>query len=64
MAIGILTATGVIPENYEKKYLVMGELSLDGLIRPVKGVLPVAVTVKEMGLDGIFFRSKTPWKQP
>ncbi len=54
MAIGILTATGVIPENYEKKYLVMGELSLDGLIRPVKGVLPVAVTVKEMGLDGIF----------
>jgi magnesium chelatase family protein len=54
MAIGILTATGVIPENCEKNYLVMGELSLDGLIRPVKGVLPVAVTVKEMGLDGIF----------
>ena len=54
MAIGILTATGVIPENWEKNYLVMGELSLDGLIRPVKGVLPVAVTVKEMGLDGIF----------
>ena len=54
MAIGILTATGVVPENWEKNYLVMGELSLDGLIRPVKGVLPVAVTVKEMGLDGIF----------
>ena len=54
MAIGILTATGVIPENPDKKFLIMGELSLDGLIRPVKGVLPVAVTVKEMGLDGIF----------
>ena len=54
MAVGILTATGVIPEILEKKYLVMGELSLDGLIRPVKGVLPVAVAVKEMGLDGIF----------
>ncbi len=54
MAIGILTATGVIPVNNEKKYLIMGELSLDGLIRPVKGILPVAVAVKEMGLDGIF----------
>jgi magnesium chelatase family protein len=54
MAIGILTATGVIPVNPDKRYLVMGELSLDGLIRPVKGVLPVAVTVKEMDLDGIF----------
>jgi magnesium chelatase family protein len=54
MAIGILTATGVIPENPDKKYLIMGELSLDGLIRPVKGVLPVAVAVKEMGFDGLF----------
>lgn len=54
MAIGILTATNVIPENPGKKYLIMGELSLDGLIRPVKGVLPVAVTAKESGLDGIF----------
>lgn len=54
MAIGILTATGVIQENRENKYLIMGELSLDGLIRPVKGVLPVAVAVKEMDLDGIF----------
>jgi magnesium chelatase family protein len=54
MAIGILTATGVIPENPNKKYLIMGELSLDGLIRPVKGILPVAVAAKETGLDGIF----------
>ncbi|MBN2419104.1 MAG: YifB family Mg chelatase-like AAA ATPase [Deltaproteobacteria bacterium] len=54
MAIGILKATGIIPENANKKYLIMGELSLDGLIRPVKGILPVAVTAKEMGLDGIF----------
>ena len=54
MAIGILTATGVIPENPDKKYLIMGELSLDGLIRPIKGILPVAVASKEIGLDGIF----------
>ncbi|MGD9158104.1 MAG: YifB family Mg chelatase-like AAA ATPase [Desulfobacteraceae bacterium] len=54
MAIGILTATGVIPVNTDKKYLIMGELSLDGLIRPVKGILPVAVAAREMGIDGIF----------
>ncbi|NLA75091.1 MAG: ATP-binding protein, partial [Deltaproteobacteria bacterium] len=54
MAIGILRATGVIPENPDKKFLIMGELSLDGLIRPVKGILPVAVAAKETGLDGIF----------
>jgi magnesium chelatase family protein len=54
MAIGILTATGVIPENTGKRYLIMGELSLDGLIRPVKGILPVAVAAKETNLDGIF----------
>ncbi len=58
MAIGILSATGVIPENPDKKYLIMGELSLDGLIRPVKGILPVAVTAKEMGFDGIFLPSE------
>ncbi len=54
MAVGILTATGVIPENPGKRYLIMGELSLDGLIRPVKGILPVAVTAKESGIDGLF----------
>ncbi len=54
MAIGILTATGVIPETTDKRYMIMGELALDGLIRPVKGILSVAVTAKQMGFDGIF----------
>jgi len=58
MAIGILTATGVVPYTSDQKYLIMGELSLDGLIRPVKGVLPVAVEAKKMGFDGIFLPSE------
>lgn len=53
MAIGILTATGVIPDISDK-FLIMGELSLDGLIRPVKGILPVAVEAKKIGIKGIF----------
>ncbi len=54
MAIGILNATGVVPNIAENECLIMGELSLDGLVRPVKGVLPVAVEAKKMGIKGIF----------
>src|SRR5512139_501369 len=42
MAIGLLTATGLIPPEQAGRYLFMGELSLDGRIKPVRGLLPVA----------------------
>lgn len=54
MAVGILAATSLISAESHKKYLILGELSLDGLIRPVKGVLSMAIMAKEMGLRGIF----------
>ena len=54
MAIGILAATGVISGDLLSDYLVLGELSLDGLIRPVKGALSVAVMAREMNMKGIF----------
>jgi magnesium chelatase family protein len=54
MAVGILVATGLIPESLLKDYLILGELSLDGLIRPVKGALPIAVAAKELNMKGIF----------
>jgi magnesium chelatase family protein len=54
MAIGILSATGLIPSDMLSDYLILGELSLDGLIRPVKGALPIAVTAKELNMKGIF----------
>ncbi len=54
MALGILTATGLLSRDASEGYLVLGELSLDGLIRPVKGALPIAITAKEMGLKGLF----------
>ncbi len=53
MAIGLLTATGVIPVARAERYLFMGELSLDGRIKPVRGVLPVAVAARHWGLDGL-----------
>jgi magnesium chelatase family protein len=54
MAVGILAATGLVPKTACTEALVLGELSLDGLIRPVKGTLPMAITAKEQGLKGIF----------
>ncbi|MBW1888150.1 MAG: YifB family Mg chelatase-like AAA ATPase [Deltaproteobacteria bacterium] len=54
MALGILAATGLVPKTSFDQYIILGELSLDGLIRPIKGALPIAVTAKEMDLKGIF----------
>lgn len=54
MALGILGATGLVERDSCSDHLFLGELALDGLIRPVKGVLPMAITAKELGLKGIF----------
>ncbi len=54
MALGILAATGLVERSSCAEYLFLGELSLDGLVRPVKGVLPMAIRAKELGLKGIF----------
>jgi len=54
MAIGILAATGIISGDLLRECLILGELSLDGLIRPVKGALSVAVLAKELNMKGIF----------
>ena len=54
MALGILAATGLVDKASCSGHLFLGELSLDGLVRPVKGVLPIAIRAKELGLKGIF----------
>ncbi|UCF57045.1 MAG: YifB family Mg chelatase-like AAA ATPase [Deltaproteobacteria bacterium] len=54
MALGIIAATKLVPRESFAQHLVLGELSLDGLIRPIKGALPMAITAKEKGLKGIF----------
>ena len=54
MALGILAATGLVDRSSYSRYLFLGELALDGLIRPVKGVLPIAIAAKQFGIKGIF----------
>lgn len=54
IAIGILAATGQITDDSEVgKYIIMGELSLDGILRPIKGALPIAIKAKEEGFKGV-----------
>ena len=53
MALGILTATRTVPQNLIDKYLMLGELSLDGRVKPVKGSLPMALAAAQAGYKGI-----------
>jgi len=53
MAIGILAAIGHVSEERLNDYVLLGELSLDGRLRPIRGVLPIAVAVVKEGIRGI-----------
>ncbi|HWP59716.1 MAG TPA: YifB family Mg chelatase-like AAA ATPase [Candidatus Acidoferrales bacterium] len=53
MAIGILAAEGIVQKNRLSDYLLVGELSLDGAVKPIRGALPIAVAVKREGLKGL-----------
>lgn len=53
IAIGILAASEQIKSDEIGKYVMMGELSLDGSLRPIKGALPIAIKAKEEGFEGI-----------
>lgn len=55
IAIGVLAASEQI-ENKEllDQYVIMGELSLDGSIRPIKGALPIAIQARKEGFKGLF----------
>jgi len=53
LAIGILAATEQIASSRLEQFMIMGELSLDGSLKPIKGVLPIAIQAKEEGFEGI-----------
>ncbi|HEY0031254.1 MAG TPA: YifB family Mg chelatase-like AAA ATPase [Bacteroidia bacterium] len=53
IAVGILAASEQIPSEKVGDYIIMGELSLDGGLQPIKGVLPIAIQAKEENFKGI-----------
>jgi magnesium chelatase family protein len=57
IAVGIMAASGHIFTDKTEEYALMGELALDGEIRPVRGSLPMALKAKEDGFKGIILPS-------
>ncbi len=54
IALGILAASGQIALKNLEDYMLMGELALDGMLRPIKGALPIAGLAQKMGKKGLF----------
>ncbi len=52
LALGILSASGQIFAEELERYIIMGELSLDGSLQPIKGALPIALKAREEGFKG------------
>jgi len=58
LAIAIMAASDSIKSDKLEDYIIMGELSLDGSILPIKGVLPIAIKARESGFKGIILPKK------
>src|SRR6476660_5783009 len=59
IAMGILAATDQLDESeLLEQYVIMGELSLDGSIKPIKGALPIAITARKEGFKGLILPSQ------
>lgn len=53
IAIGVLAASNQISSNLIEKYIIMGELSLDGTLHPIKGALPIAIQALKENFEGV-----------
>ena len=53
LALGILAADEKVAKDEIESFVLMGELSLDGTLQPVKGVLPIALRAREEGFKGV-----------
>lgn len=52
IAIAMLAASGQMDYEHIHRYIIMGELSLDGSVKPIKGVLPIAIEAQKQGYRG------------
>ena len=52
IAIGVMAASSQVESEELEKYLIMGELSLDGSLQPIKGALPISIQARKDGFKG------------
>ena len=53
IAIGIMAASEQVNSDLLEQFVIMGELSLDGTLNPIKGALPIAIKAKQDGFRGL-----------
>lgn len=53
IAVGILVEMGAVKSTYLHKLLMLGELALDGSLRPIRGALPIALCARDTGIKGL-----------
>lgn len=53
IALGVISAAGMIEPSHIKKYMIIGELGLDGSIRPVPGALPYVLLARQLGYSSM-----------
>lgn len=53
IALGIMAANAFVSSEMTSRMMVVGELSLDGSIQPIRGALPIAIKAREMGYEGL-----------
>jgi magnesium chelatase family protein len=53
IAVGVLAAEGLLPLARVTKHVFIGELALDGRLRPVRGVLPIALAARDAGVEAL-----------
>ncbi|MFO7736630.1 MAG: YifB family Mg chelatase-like AAA ATPase [bacterium] len=58
IAAAVMSIIYELPLENLKSYMILGELALDGTVKPVKGVLPVAITARERGMKGVIVPSE------
>jgi magnesium chelatase family protein len=58
VALGVLSATEQLEPELLKDFLAVGELSLDGAVRPVRGMLPIALAARENGVSSLILPSE------
>ncbi|MBR1683389.1 MAG: YifB family Mg chelatase-like AAA ATPase [Bacteroidaceae bacterium] len=53
IALGILMANAIVTTTFSERFMLVGELSLDGHLQPIRGALPIAIKARELGYEGL-----------
>lgn len=53
IALGVLASNGIVSTDKLPRFMVLGELSLDGSLQPIRGALPIAIKARELNCEGL-----------